>query len=143
MVRLCFLYYVWHLGAFRCMENTPMVCADDLTSIRGIFKNDPKSRSVNNSLQRLDLDSSSVICFCCQPKLRSVDLVSKFCWWGLWALLTKSGRLLVCLNLPYQLMEVEPAGRLHNELDRRRTFCGYVDFPSVSVYCWFWGRVYI
>jgi hypothetical protein len=38
------------------MENTPTVCADDLPSVLGIFKNDPKSKSVNNVLQRLDLD---------------------------------------------------------------------------------------
>ena len=35
------------------MENTPTVCADDLLTILGIFENDPKSRSVNNSLQQL------------------------------------------------------------------------------------------
>ena len=29
------------------MENTPAVCADDLPTILGIFKHDPKPRSVN------------------------------------------------------------------------------------------------
>ena len=29
------------------MEDTPTECADDLPTILGIFKNDPKSRSVN------------------------------------------------------------------------------------------------
>ena len=29
------------------MENTPTVCTDHLPTILGIFKNDPKSRSVN------------------------------------------------------------------------------------------------
>ena len=37
------------------MENTPTVCADDLLSILGIFKNDLKSRSVNNSFKQSDL----------------------------------------------------------------------------------------
>ena len=42
------------------MENTPTGRADDLPTILGIFKNDPKSRSVNNSLQQLDFDPNSV-----------------------------------------------------------------------------------
>ena len=33
--------------------------SDDLITILAIFKNDPKSRSVNNSLQRPDLDPYS------------------------------------------------------------------------------------
>ena len=38
---------IWHLGGFGRMENTPTGHADDLPTILGIFKNDPKSRSVN------------------------------------------------------------------------------------------------
>ena len=38
---------VWHLGGFDSMESTPTGCADDLPAILGVFKNDPKSRSVN------------------------------------------------------------------------------------------------
>ena len=38
---------IWHLGGFGCMGNTPTGCADDLPTILIIFKNDPKSRSVN------------------------------------------------------------------------------------------------
>ena len=39
----------WHLGGFGGMENTPTAHADDLPTILGFFKNDPKSRSVNIS----------------------------------------------------------------------------------------------
>ena len=42
------------------MENTPTGCADDLPSILGIFPNDPKSRSVNNSLQQLNFNPNSI-----------------------------------------------------------------------------------
>lgn len=52
------------------MENTPTGCADDLCTILKILKNDPKPRSVNNSIQRLDLDPSSIQEFFYQPKLR-------------------------------------------------------------------------
>ena len=38
---------IWHLRGFGRMENTRRGCADDLHTILGIFKNDPKSRSVN------------------------------------------------------------------------------------------------
>ena len=51
------------------MENTPAGRADDLPTIWKIFKNDPKSRSVNNSLQRLNFDPSN---FFFLPKLRPV-----------------------------------------------------------------------
>ena len=51
------------------MENTPTGRADDLPTFLGIFKNDPK-RSVNNSLQRLDLDPQSTVFVVYQPKLR-------------------------------------------------------------------------
>ena len=42
------------------MENTPTGRADDLPTIMGIIINDPKSRSVNNSLQQLEFDSNSI-----------------------------------------------------------------------------------
>ena len=42
------------------MENTPMLCADDLLTILSIFKNDLKSRSVHNSFQQLDFDPDSI-----------------------------------------------------------------------------------
>ena len=42
------------------MGNTPMGSADDLFTILGIFKTDPKSRNVKNSLQQLDFDSNSI-----------------------------------------------------------------------------------
>ena len=54
------------------MENTPTVCADYLPTILRILKNDPTSRSVNNSLQRLDFDPSSINNLFYQPKLRPV-----------------------------------------------------------------------
>ena len=41
---------IWHSEGFGCMENTPTGCADDLPTILRILKNDPKSRSANNSL---------------------------------------------------------------------------------------------
>ena len=50
------------------MENTPMGCADDLSTIMGIYKNDSKSKSVHNSLQQLDFDPDSIKGFVCQPK---------------------------------------------------------------------------
>ena len=42
------------------MENTPLVCADELPSILGMVNKYPKSRSVNNFLQRLDFDPNSM-----------------------------------------------------------------------------------
>ena len=50
---------IWQLGVFGRMGNTPTGRADDLPTILGISKNELKSRSVNNSLQRLDLDPNS------------------------------------------------------------------------------------
>ena len=43
-----------HLALFGRMESTPTGHADDLPTILGTFKNDPKSRSVN-IFQQLDL----------------------------------------------------------------------------------------
>ena len=51
------------------MESTPTGCADDLSTILGLFKNDPKWRSVNNYLQRLDLCLNSRQGFFYQPQL--------------------------------------------------------------------------
>ena len=62
------------------MENTPTVCADNLPTILGIFKNEPKSRSVNNSLQQLDFDPNSIKDVFCQPKLRPGRVVCEV--WG-------------------------------------------------------------
>ena len=50
------------------MGNTPIGCGSDLPSVLGLFKNDPKSRSVNNSFQRLDLDPNSIKYVSYQPK---------------------------------------------------------------------------
>ena len=41
------------------MENTPTGCGSDLPSILRTFKNDPKSRSVNNFLECSDVDPNS------------------------------------------------------------------------------------
>jgi len=46
------------------MENTPMVCADDSPSILGNLKSDPKSRSANSFLQRLDFYPISIKVSC-------------------------------------------------------------------------------
>ena len=42
------------------MENTPTRHGSDLPTILRIFKNDRKSRSVNNFLQPLDLDPNRI-----------------------------------------------------------------------------------
>ena len=47
--------HILHLGGSGSMENTAAGCADDLPTILEIFKNEPKSRSVNNYLQQLNL----------------------------------------------------------------------------------------
>ena len=52
------------------MENTPTMCANDLATIMGISKNDPTSRSVNNSRLQLDFDQNSIKDSFYQPKLR-------------------------------------------------------------------------
>ena len=54
------------------MENTPTGHADDLPTILGIYKNHPKSRSVNIFFQRSDFDPNSIEFFIYQPKLRPV-----------------------------------------------------------------------
>ena len=51
------------------MENTPMVGADDLPTILGIYKNDLKSRSVNMVFSGWILPQT-VYCLIYQPKLR-------------------------------------------------------------------------
>ena len=43
------------------MENAPTECGSDLLAIREFSKNGSRSRSVNNSLQRLDLDPNSTL----------------------------------------------------------------------------------
>ena len=50
---------IWHMGAFGSMEKSPMVCADDLPSVLGISKHDPKSGSANIFFKRLDLAPNS------------------------------------------------------------------------------------
>ena len=65
---MCFMTFIafvdfcsiWHLRGFCNMENTLTVRADDLPSILGILKQDPKSRSVNDFLQQLDFDPNSI-----------------------------------------------------------------------------------
>ena len=52
------------------MENTPRGHADDLPTILGIFKNDPKSRSVNIFFQRLDFAPNSIKDLIYHPKNR-------------------------------------------------------------------------
>ena len=51
-------------------EDLTPVCADDLPTILGFFKNDPKSRSVNIFLQRLDFDPNRITDLFDPPKLR-------------------------------------------------------------------------
>lgn len=58
------------MGEFGSFYNTPTVCADDLFTILGIFKRDPKSRSVNKFLQQLDFDPNNIKHFFNQPKPR-------------------------------------------------------------------------
>ena len=59
------------------MENTPTGCADDLPTILGIYKNDPKSRSVIIFFQRLDFAPNTMINFVYQPKLRPAGLLQE------------------------------------------------------------------
>ena len=56
------------------MENTPMGCGSDLPRILGMSENYPKSRSVNNFLQRLDLDPNSTIFCVTSPKLHPINV---------------------------------------------------------------------
>ena len=56
------------------MENTSTVCADDLPTIWGIFKNNPKSRSVNICVQRLDFAPNCIKDYIYQPKLRPEEM---------------------------------------------------------------------
>ena len=56
------------LGGFGCMENTPTGRDSDLPTHLEISPNDSKSRSVNNSLRRLDVDTNSMKDFCLPGK---------------------------------------------------------------------------
>jgi hypothetical protein len=51
-------------------------CGSDLPTILRILKNDRRSRSVNNSLQPLDLDPNRIKDFAYQPKLRLYSWLS-------------------------------------------------------------------
>ena len=53
--------------------NFPTWCGSELLTILVIFKNDPKSRSVNNSLQHSDLYPYSIENLFSDPKSRSVN----------------------------------------------------------------------
>ena len=60
------------------MQNTPAGCGSHLPSILRTFKNDPKSRSVNNFLECSDLDPNSGKDLFYQPELRlGKDLVDR------------------------------------------------------------------
>jgi hypothetical protein len=64
------LCIIWHLGGFGSTQNTPTGCGSHLPSILRPFKNDPKSRSVNNFLECTDLDPNSRKDLFYQPELR-------------------------------------------------------------------------
>ena len=51
---------IWHLRSFGSMYNTHMRRGSDLPTILGMFKHDPKTRSVNDSCELLDLDPNTV-----------------------------------------------------------------------------------
>ena len=50
-------------GRLGSVENIPTVCTDDLPTILGSFKNDPKSRSVNNGFQATGFGPKQYIFF--------------------------------------------------------------------------------
>ena len=51
---------IWHLGGSGCMGNTPTACADNLPTILGFFKNDPKSRSVISFHRQPDFEPNTI-----------------------------------------------------------------------------------
>ena len=50
------------------MQNTSSGRADDLPTVLRTFKNDPKLRSVNHFLERLDFGPNCIKDVFCQPK---------------------------------------------------------------------------
>ena len=76
------------------MENTRTVCADDLPTILR-----KRKVSVNNCLQQLDFEPSSIRYFVCQPRLRpdNDSAARSVCSWLSIEAPCHSGR--VCLDL--------------------------------------------
>jgi hypothetical protein len=67
------------------MDNTPTGCGSDLPTNLTILKKSRKSRSVNNSLQPLDLDPNRINDFVYQSKLRPGDVqifIPPLCGWA-------------------------------------------------------------
>jgi hypothetical protein len=67
------LCIIWHLEGFGSMQNTPAGCGSNLPLLLRTFKNDSKSRSVNNFLECSDLDPNSRKDVFYQPELRLDD----------------------------------------------------------------------
>ena len=133
---------ICHLGGFDSMGITPTGCADDLPTILGILKNDPKSRSVNNSLQQLIFYPNSIKDVFDQPKLRPVDqaelygivsCIVQFCRWMILGCFFKYRPLTgwdpsnqlqaeISSNLRLTLLKVFP-GAAENKLFRLGCLC--------------------